>query len=120
MTKHNTVIVVRKPPLGSVDAFEAMRLALSFYAAGAPVALLFEGPGTLNWVSGIAGPDVLAQSVSRLVTDIARFKIPAYVISEDLAESGFTPSDLASQHPVLIPRSDVSSMLTAYDSVVAV
>ena len=120
MASRRTLVVVRKAPLGSVDSFEAMRLALSFYAAEIPVEVLFEGSGALNLVSGMAGSDALSQSVSRLVTDIARFKIPSYVISEDLEETGFAPADLAPPLPLVIPRSHLSSMLTAYDTVVAV
>ena len=120
MELHRTLVVVRKSPLGSVDSFEAMRLALSFYAADVPVTVLFEGPGALNWVSRVTGSDALAQSISRIVADFERFKIPTYVISEDLAENGFAPAELASRHPTVIPRSQAHSMLMAYDTVVAV
>ncbi len=113
-------MIVRKPPFGTADSWEALRLALSFYAQRAPITVVLEGPGVLNWVAGVTSEAVSAQSVSRFVRDLALFGVPVFIVSEDLSESGFGTADLASQHPVLIPRARLAHMLPDYDSVVAV
>ena len=120
MEPRKTLMIVRKPPFGSADSWEALRLALSFYAQRAPVAVVLEGPGVLNWVSGLVSEAGAALSVSRLVKDLGLFGVPVFIVSEDLLESGFDAANLASQHAVLIPRSRLAHMLTTYDSVVAV
>ena len=120
MEAHRTLMIVRKPPFGSADSWEALRLALSFYAQRAPIAVVLEGYGVLNWVSGIITEAGSAMSVSRFVKDLALFGVPVFIVSEDLLENGFNATDLASQHPVLISRSRLAHMLTSYDVVVAV
>ena len=120
MEARKTLIMVRKPPFGSADSWEALRLALSFYAQRAPVAVVLEGPGVLNWVSGLVSEAGSALSVSRLVKDLGLFGVPVFIVSEDLLENGFDAADLASQHAILIPRSRLAQMVTAYDSVVGV
>ncbi len=120
MEERNTLMIVRKPPFGSADSWEALRLALSFYAQRAPITVVLEGPGVLNWVAGIASEAGSAQSVSRFVKDLALFGVPVFIVSEDLLECGFAAADLASQHAVLMPRSQLAQMLASYDTVVAV
>jgi sulfur relay (sulfurtransferase) DsrF/TusC family protein len=97
-----------------------MRLALSFYAEGAPVSIALEGDGVLNWVSGMSGPSASPQSVNRFVEDLARFGVPVYILAKDLVENGLTAGDLASAHAKVISEPEYASLLRSFDSVVAI
>jgi sulfur relay (sulfurtransferase) DsrF/TusC family protein len=120
MTERRTLIVIRKPPFGSVDSWEAMRLALSFYAQRAPVSVALEGPGVLNWVSNMIPEATSPRSVSRFVEDLGKFSVPVYLVLEDLGVAGFTPNDLASPHAQIIQRSEFAHMVASHDAVVAI
>ncbi len=115
-----TLLIVRKPPFGSVDSWEAMRLALSFYGSHAQVAVVFEGDGVSNWVSQMMPETASAYSVARFVRDLEQFGIPVYVVSEDLAERGLNAHDMASSHARLIPRAELARMVSSYDNVAAI
>ncbi len=119
MKGRRTLLIVRKPPFGSVDSWEAMRLALSFYAERAALTVVLEGPGVLNWVSNMAPEGPSTWSVSRFVADLQKFSVPVYLVSEDLTEAGLKLSDLSSPHARPIRRSKLSAMVASSDAVVA-
>ena len=105
MTK-NTLIIIRKPPFGSVDSWEGLRLSLSFYASGLPVEILLEGPGVFNWLRGITQVSSDPQSVSRFATDIEKFDLPIFAVADDLADFGLNQEDMVSLHPKIISRKE--------------
>ena len=118
--EHRTLLIIRKPPIGSVDAFEALRLSLSFYAADAPVEILLEGAGVLNWLAGMKTNSKDPLSVCRLVKDIERFDIPVFLLEEDLADYGLNQHDLASLHPKIISRDEATNLLFANETTISV
>jgi sulfur relay (sulfurtransferase) DsrF/TusC family protein len=114
-------LVVRKAPFGSVDSWECMRLALSFYAAGKKVTVLLEGDGVANWLSGMAPTTRVPSSVSRLTGDLERFGIPVFAVKEDLVERGFLPQGhLASDYLKFVDRRDVPGLISKHGRVFAV
>lgn len=112
--------MIRKPPFGNLDSWEGLRLSLSFYAADTHVDILLEGFGVMNWTKGIAQDSKNPDSVSRSVSDIARFNIPVYIIAEDLHLLGLTEDDLTSLHPKIITRESAMLLLAAYETTIAV
>ncbi len=117
---HQTLLIVRKAPCGSVDSWEAMKLALAFYGSQADVALAFEGDGVANWVAKMTRGGADAASVLRFVKDLETFGVPVYVVLEDFKDRGFELRDLTSPHARLIPRSALAHMVASYDSVAAI
>jgi sulfur relay (sulfurtransferase) DsrF/TusC family protein len=115
----STLLIIRKPPFGSIDSWEALRLSLSFYSASSPVTILLEDSGIFNWLSGIVAETVNPNSVSRFVRDIEQFDIPVSIIKEDLDKHGVSLDDLASRHPKLIQRSEVANLVATHDQIMA-
>jgi tRNA 2-thiouridine synthesizing protein C len=115
----STLLMIRKPPFGSVESWEALRLSLSFYAADVPVSILLENSGIFNWLSGIVAESDDIHSVSRFVKDVQKFDIPVYIVKDDLEKYGVSLNDLASHYPKLIQRSDVANLIATHDQVMA-
>ena len=118
--KQRTLIVIRKPPFGSVDSWEGLRLSLSFYASGLPVEILLEGVGVFNWLKGITPVSVDPQSVSRFATDIEKFELPVFVVAEDLANLGLNKDELVSTYPKIISSNDAALMIGAHEITISV
>ena len=119
-SSRTALLLIRKPPCGSVDSWEAMKLALAFYGAQASVRVVFEGDGVANWVANMTPGSAKAASVLRFVKDLEAFGVPVFLVSEDFAARGFVPADLASPHAKLIERSALAAMIASSDSVAAI
>ncbi len=120
MVGRASLMIVRKPPFGSYDSWEAFRLALSFYAEQEPVSLVLQGQGVLNWVSNLLPETSSPRSVSRFVRDLEKFGVPVYVVLEDLKEAGLSSDDLASPYAKPVRRSELARMIASAGSVVAI
>jgi sulfur relay (sulfurtransferase) DsrF/TusC family protein len=118
--KQKTLIIIRKPPFGSVDSWEGLRCSLSFYASGMPVEILLEGAGVFNWLKGITPESIDPQSVSRFSTDIEKFQLPVFIVEEDLAKFGLNQDDLVSSHPKVISRKDAALLMADHETTIAV
>ena len=116
----NTLIIIRKPPFGSVDSWEGLRLSLSFYASSLPVEILLEGPGVFNWLKGITPESSDPHSVSRFANDLEKFDLPVFVVADDLANFGLNQDDLISLHPKIISRKEAALMIAAHETTIAV
>lgn len=114
-----TLIIIRKPPFGSVDSWEGLRCSLSFYASNLPVVILLEGLGAFNWVRGITPESNDPHSVSRLVNDVERFEIPVFIVEDDMTNHGLNQADLVSKYPKIIFRKDAAQMIASYETTIA-
>ncbi len=113
-------MIVRKPPFGSIDSWEALRLALSFYAEREPVTVVLQGLGALNWASNLTPETKSQESVARFVRDLENFGVPVYVVLEDLKEAGLALVDLATPYAKPVRRSELARMVASSGSVVAI
>jgi hypothetical protein len=81
---------------------------------------LFEGPGVLNWKSGIEKESQNPDSVSRLIEDVSKFGIPVYIVEEDLRSYGLDHDNLVSNPPKLISREEAAVMIFHHETTMAV
>lgn len=116
----STLIIIRKPPFGTVDSWEGLRSSLSFYASNSAVEIILEGPGVFNWIYGITPESKDPHSVSRLARDIGKFEIPVYAVGEDLTKYGLGAEDLISPNPEIITKKTVGEMIASHETTIAV
>lgn len=81
---------------------------------------MFEGPGILNWKSGIEEESQNPDSVSRLVEDVTKFGIHVYIVEEDLQSYGLDRDNLVSNPPKLIAREEAAMMILDHETTMAV
>ena len=118
MSTKRILLIVRKPPGVVPDAWEALRFALSLYAADAPVTVAFEGLGVTNGMSRVAVEPTNAYSTRRLIHDLEGFGIPLYFAKEDLAAYPASDGNLSS-HARLIPREELAVLVAGHDVTIA-
>jgi len=117
LSAKRVLLIVRKPPGVTPDAWEALRFALSLYAADAPVTVALEGLGVFNCVLGIPEP-TSAYSTQRFIHDLESYGVSSYVVREDLMT--YLASDaVQSTHARPISRKELAMLVADHDVTIA-
>jgi len=113
----NILLIIRKPPHQSADSWDALRLALSLYAAQAKFGVVFEGAGVANLLSKEEEGEVDSYSTLKLIRDLDEFGAQLFVVKEDMEAAGFegTPPF----HSQLVDRQAFAGFVADHDMVLA-
>ncbi len=117
MVDKKILLIIRKPPRQVADAWDALRLALSLYAAQANFGVVFEGAGVSNLFSKEEAVQADPYSTLKLIRDLDEFGVKMFAVKEDAEAAGFQGSPPF--HSQLVNRQAFAGFVTGHDVVLA-
>lgn len=86
-------LVIRKPPVGSTDSLEALRLSLGIFSADVEPTIVLMEDGVFNAVRGLDESRADRPATKPFVEEVVDCDIPVHVVEEDARERGLGPAD---------------------------
>lgn len=110
-------ILVRKPPVGSKDSFEAFRVSLGLYVADVAATIVLLGDGVFNAVRGVDPERAGRPSMQLFIDEVVDCEITPKLVREDAQERGLSDADLA-DFVEPISRGDLGKILREHELIV--
>lgn len=111
-------LIIRKPPVGSTDSLEALRLSLGIYSADVEPAIVLIEDGVFNAVRGIDESRAIRPATNPYVEEVVDCDIPIHVVEEDAHERGLGPADF-NEFVQFVSRRQLGALIGAHRTVFA-